>query len=287
MRSLLNANNPLPQMLLAFIFFLLVALLYTGQGLSDASKTLLTVTSFVFGFYINSLITQSRSRHAKIVESLREEGGYIKALYYMTDGVFPEQIVRKEKEFIDEYLMAGMDYRTIDISKTSPEFRRLFNHIMSIQAETKQQDVTWGHLVRIIGEISKSKSRIEALVKERVSAFEWMTLGILLSLVVYFVFSLNTGSLISILITSFISTALVMLIIVLHGLDTLSWKEEKWFWVPLEELFLGLDLLPYYPKILVDTKRLRLSKGQKVRLADYPNPYPDISDKIVTVYVKE
>jgi len=271
-------------MALAFIGFLTIALFYGGHGLSDSSKILLTVTSFVFGFYINSLITQSRSRHAKVVEALREEGGYIKAIYYITSGVFSREVIDAEREIIDEYLMAGMDYRVIDYAKSSPHFRNLFDHLMKVRSETKQQEVAWGHLVRILGEISKSRNRIEALVKERVSSFEWMTLTILLTLVIYFVYSLNTRSLASITITSFIATSLTMLIIILHGLDSLRWKEDKWFWTPIEELFLGLDLLPYYPKILVDTERLKLKKGQPVRLADYPNEYPDMAGKVVTIH---
>lgn len=270
-------------MLLAFVGFLTIALFYGGHGLSDSSKILLTVTSFVFGFYINSLLTQSRNRHAKVVEALREEGGYIKAIYYMTSGVFPREVIDAEREIIDEYLMAGMDYKVVDYVESSSHFRNLFDHIMKVSPDTKQQEVAWGHLVLILGEISKNRNRIEALVKERVSSFEWMTLTILLTLVIYFVYSLNSGSLVSIIITSFIATSLTMLIIILHGLDSLRWKEDKWFWTPLEELFLGLDLLPYYPKILVDTKRLKLKKRQPVRLADYPNPYPDMSGRIIKI----
>lgn len=284
MRKLLTSNNPTHLMVLAFLCFLGLALFSGGDGLTDASKILLTVTSFVFGFYINSLITQSRNRHAKVVEALREEGGYIKAIYYITSGVFPAKVIDEERKIIDKYLVAGMDYKVIDYAKSAPHFRELFNHIMKIEAQTKQQEVAYGHLVRIVGEISKSRNRIEALVKERVSSFEWMTVAILLSLVIYFVFSLNTGTMLSIAITSFIATALTMLIIILQGLDSLRWKEDMWFWAPLEELFLSLDLLPYYPKILVDTHRLKLKKGNPVRLASYPNEYPNMQGKVVTIH---
>lgn len=271
-------------MLFTFLGFLVLAFYYNGQGLTDSSKILLTVTSFVFGFYINSLINQSRNRHAKVVEALREEGGYIKAIYYITTGVYPTKIIDEERHVIDAYLVAGMDYKVIDYAKSAPHFRELFNYIMKIEAKTKEQEVAYGHLVRIVGEISRSRNRIEALVKERVSSFEWMTVAILLSLVIYFVFSLNSGSALSIIITSFIATALMMLIIILHGLDSMRWKEDMWFWEPLEELFLSLDLLPYYPKILADTNRLELKKGNPVRLAEYPHEYPDMQGKIVTIH---
>ena len=287
MRKLFNVSQPTPLMIIAFFAFLVVARLYHGHGLSDSSKILLTVTSFVFGFYINNLITQSRSRHAKIVEGLREEGGHIKAIYFMVHSVFNKE-AEAELAVIDEYLMTCMDYKSVDYAKSAPAFRKLFEHTMKIEPKSgdAQQGMTYSHLVRLVDEISKARTRIEATVKERVSAFEWMTVAILLLLVIYFVFSLNSGGWVSAVITSFIATALLMLIIILNSLDSLEWKEDKWFWVPIEELFIGLDLLPYYPRILVDTGRLKLAEGKSVRLADYPHPYPDISDRKVNIHTE-
>lgn len=287
LKKLIRINSPLVYMLLAGLVFSTLAFVYEGRGkLDDGSKTLLTVTSFVFGFYINSLISQARSRHSKVVESLREEGGYLKAIYEMSKTSFSQGTMEKQKDAIDKYLMASMDYRTSDYSKSYPEFEQLYNCLLEMGPDTKQQDGAWGQIIRIISEISKARSRIETLVKERVSAFEWVVLLALLGLVIYFVFSLNSGGAVSVVLTACIATSLTMLPLILYKLDSLKWKEDKYFWQPIEELFKDLDLIPYYPKLLVDQKRLEIAKGETVRLAEYPNPYPDLSGKKITTYTE-
>ena len=280
LQNLVTLKNPLRYMLAIFLLFFLLAYSYHGKGsLGDASKILLTVTSFVFGFYVNNLITQARNRHSKVVESLREEGGYIKAIYLILKSSFENNKVTETRDAIDIYLIAGMDYKVYDYVMSAPQFAELYNKVMNLKPENKQQDGGWGQIIRVIAEISKGRTRIETLVKERVSTFEWLTTYTLLTLVIYFIYTLNSGTLLSIMITASISTSLTMLLIVLYSLDSLRWKEDKWFWDPLKELFTSVNLIPYYPKILVDTGRVKLVRDQPVRLAEYPYPFPDMKDK--------
>jgi hypothetical protein len=49
----------------------------------------------------------------------------------------------------------------------------------------------------------------------------------------------------------------------------------------LHRLFQNLGLLPYYPRVVVTERRAKVNG--RVRLADYPNPYPDISGKVVSI----
>ncbi len=284
----LKANNPLTWLILLGVLFSGLSLVYGGVGrLDDRSKTLLTVTSLVFSFYVNSLISQARSRHNKIVESLREEGGYIRAIYEMSKSSFDNETVDGCRQVIDRYLMASMDYRPDDYSKSYPQFRDMYDFLLDMGPENKKQDGAWGQIIRVASELSKARSRIETLVKERISAFEWAILTILMSLVIYFIFNLNYGDMVSAIVTSAIATSLSMLPIILYKLDSLRWKEDRWFWEPLEELFKSLDLVPYYPEILLDAGRLKTKKGEKIRLAKYPNLYPNMEGKRVRVHIEE
>ena len=283
--SFVTLKNPLRYLLIFFLFFAVAAYIFRGRGaLSDSSKTLLTVTSFVFGFYINNLISHARNRHGKVVESLREEGGYIKAIYFNLQASFSAEVAEGEQKIIDEYLTTSMDYRTYDYAKCSPQFEEMYKSLINLRPETKKQDATYGQIIRIISELSKNRTRVETLVKERISMFEWLIISALLAVVLYFVYALNSGTLLSVILTSLIATSITMLLVVLYSLDSLRWKEDKWFWDPLEELFTSLDLIPYFPKTLVDLGRVKPVKGHPVRLAECPYPYPNISDKKIILY---
>jgi hypothetical protein len=88
----------------------------------------------------------------------------------------------------------------------------------------------------------------------------------------------------SILIVSLLSAVLVLLLLVLSELDSLRWQEKNWIWQPLSELFTELGLIPYFPEALFKEERLKIKHFEhlkKVRIASYPNPYPDMKGKTV------
>lgn len=81
------------------------------------------------------------------------------------------------------------------------------------------------------------------------------------------------------ILTILLSTSSFIFILILRDLDGLFWKEQDWIWEPLNQLFSELDLIPYYPVDVIKQKRAKLEKGLKIRVAYYPNPYPDQSGK--------
>jgi uncharacterized membrane protein HdeD (DUF308 family) len=279
-RKLINPKSPLYYLFIFLIIFAGAATMIHGAGsLDDNSQTLLAVTSFVFGFYVSDLLSNARSSHIRVVESLREEGGSIRAIYFSVKSCFDSNTVNAVRKKIDQYLMAGMDYRVYDYAKSSEQFVDLYSYIMQIDPKTPQQINAHGQITDIIGRMSENRGKVETMVKERVSPFEWLTISTMLTLVLYFVYNLNSGTILSVILTSTIATSLTMLLVVLYGLDSFRWKEDKWFWSPLEELFESMDLIPYYPEVLVTAGRIKLEPGKPVRLATYPNPYPDITNK--------
>jgi len=65
-------------------------------------------------------------------------------------------------------------------------------------------------------------------------------------------------------------------------------RSRSWEWEKREEssqsnaqLFEEMNLLPYYPKGVLVSGRAKISRGQKVRVAIYPNPYPNFEGKII------
>jgi len=64
-------------------------------------------------------------------------------------------------------------------------------------------------------------------------------------------------------------------------LNNLKWQKTIWTWQPLHNLFKNLDLIPYYPKPVVDRGEAKIEKGELIRLANYPQSYPDMTKKVI------
>ena len=67
----------------------------------------------------------------------------------------------------------------------------------------------------------------------------------------------------------------------LRQLDRLVWHEAASIWGPTTRLFRSIGRDPYIPRLVIDTGRY-VPTG-RVRVVDYPDPYPDRSQKVVTV----
>ena len=77
---------------------------------------------------------------------------------------------------------------------------------------------------------------------------------------------------------------LVTLMILLRRLDLLRWHERVTIWEPTTRLFRSMGHDPYVPREVIDNGRYRPTG--RVRVVDYPDPYPIRATKIVTVEVR-
>ena len=89
------------------------------------------------------------------------------------------------------------------------------------------------------------------------------------------------GALWGAVVAGALTGTLVTLLIVVRQLDRLVWHEQASVWEPTSRLFRSMGRDPYVPRLVIDTGRF-VPTG-RVRVVDYPDPYPDRSRKIVTV----
>ena len=73
-----------------------------------------------------------------------------------------------------------------------------------------------------------------------------------------------------------------MMLIVLYKYDNLRWGKNEWVWKRLPVTFASLGLKPYFPDAIFRYGESTKPKGI-IRVANYPNKYPDMTGKIVTV----
>ena len=84
------------------------------------------------------------------------------------------------------------------------------------------------------------------------------------------------------LVAGVLTGTLVTLLIVLRQLDRLVWHEQASIWEPTTRLFRSHGARPLRAAP-GDRQRAATSRPGRVRVVDYPDPYPDRSRKVVTV----
>lgn len=271
------------QILLVFVATIFLGFLFkNSEGLSENYKTLLTVSSFLFTFYITFLIDSYRTRHNKIFELLRLDMGIYSSLYEMSK-VFNLGVQNEVRRLIDEYLIVQIDYYLEDFKFSNKAFRNLFNYVTQIECSDKSQEVAYGHMLRILSDSAKNRAQVETLVGERLLNFEWLMIFSLFGTITFFLFKINIGTLSSLLILAILTTALATLIFIIARFNYLTWKRDMWVWEPLIMHFKSMELLPYFPQNVLSETNLKFLGGEKIRIAKYPNKYPDMRGKNIEI----
>lgn len=265
-----------------FIIFLVFSLLYKGPGLDDKMLLLLSVASFLFGFYISFAIGRAKERQGKVLEQLSYGDGILIScsIQMRTYGL---ETQKSFVQMIDRYLTTTIDYRLVDIIESSDEFFDILKFVTQLKPKNEAQIETRSKIINAFSDLSKERTVLEIAARDRLSIFEWVILFSLFCLILFFIFSIQQSSATADVITALLAAILAMLMTLLYRYNTLTWKEDVWLWQPLTRTFRMLGLLPYFPDEAVNQHRITLPKDGPYRLAHYKQPYPQVKDKEIEI----
>jgi len=274
-------RNIKPHYLVIVVFLLSFALdfLYKGSGLSDDLNVVLSVSSFIFGFYIILAVTRAKEKQDSIRRQLRlADGLFVSCNIDMK--VFPEEIRKKFLKKVDNYLISTVDYKLSDIEKTSNLFYELYEYTTnSIKPNNDLQKNSIQRVCESLYELTKERTLLEVLSKNKSSKLEWGLIISLFIVILFLIFNLNISGVFGSLLIATLVSSLSSILLILYRYDNLAWQESRWVWEPLTRTFLLLGLKPYYGEYLIKQRRFKIPKGIDYRLAHYPNPYPNMEGK--------
>ena len=267
--------------IVVFLSSFILDYLYKGSGRGDDLNVVLSVSSFIFGFYIILAVTRAKEKQDSIRRQLRlADGLFVSCNIEMK--VFPEEIRKKFLKKVDNYLISTVDYKLSDIEKTSNSFYELYEYTTnSIKPNNDMQKNSIQRICEFLKELSNERTLLEVLSKNKSSKLEW---GLIISLfitILFLILNLNISGVFGSLLIATLVSSLSSILLILYRYDNLAWQESRWVWEPLTRTFMLLGLKPYYGEYLIKQKRFKIPKGIDYRLAHYPNPYPNMEGKVV------
>jgi len=260
----------------------ILAIFFPGRSLSESVRTLLSVSSFLFGIFVAFSISDRHGRLKEIRIQLREGDAFIFELYKHS-AVFGKKAQDMCRSLLDDWVIATIDYKLEDFHKARGKFNALYDFVFALKPANNKQNVAYSKMIDTLKEMNKENKKMRYLVTDRISFSEWGSILTLSGIILFCLFYINSGTLSSMTLTVLLAVTLTLLVLVLRDLDQLYWKEQKWIWDPLIDLFHELDLLPYFPDDVFVRKRVKLQSGLKYRVGKYAHPYPDMTNKKIEV----
>ncbi|NQV12603.1 hypothetical protein HQ524_04535 [Candidatus Uhrbacteria bacterium] len=267
----------------AYIGFMALAITLNAHVTSDVIDVVLTIATFTFAIFLAFSVSIQSNRLNNIRKLLRASDAHLLTLYLLSKqlGVATQSRCRK---MIDELLVTQIDYKLHDIEYTTHKVVELQQFVFSIKPKNERQSTLFSSMISSANDIMEGHKDLIHSVNNKVLPIEWGVLTVL-SLVIWFcLYSLNDGTTFALVVIPLLSTAFLLLLLILREMNSLRWQEKHWDWDPLISLFKELALKPYFPAPVFTEKRLTKKDIKEIgpyRVATYPKPYPDFTGKKV------
>jgi hypothetical protein len=239
-----------------------------------------SMAAFLFGLLLAFTIVRMRERLVLVQDLVAKGDASLFSIHQMM-AVFPADDRAHIRDLIDEHLTDQIDYRLVDYHLASESYFKLIRAVYDINPRTPQEEAVYKELVALCISMNSDRALVEAATGQALSPIEWIGLLLLLLLLLALIAVLPGGTLLGALVAGTLAGTLVTLMFLLRKLDLLRWHERVTIWEPTTRLFRHMGRDPYVPRHVIANSRYRPTG--RVRVVDYPDPYPIRSTKIVTV----
>tara|TARA_Y100000310_G_scaffold163917_1_gene163800 strand:- start:72 stop:833 length:762 start_codon:yes stop_codon:yes gene_type:complete len=229
----------------------LASYFFPGIGNDPRVQNSITFIGILFGIIVGFFIADLYSRYQGIRDNSGTEASALRGFYLYSKVLAKENNKKKwlkdvEKR-IEKYIHKFMPLQWENYSETEKEFIELGKSIEEIQYEGSKSAETFASLLDSRSKHSDARENLVMFGKDKLSLGEWLITSFLGSLLLISLFYVKDTSLVSILFTGAITSAILLLFIVLRDLNNLNFGENAVSIEPYERV---LDIIgkPRYYK---------------------------------------
>jgi len=214
-----------------FFGFLAITFILNGVVLQPANLTLLTINSFLYGFYVSPILTGQKQRIDELHKTVRAEANSLFDILIKTKKL-PRRTRNAIQAMIDDYIQASFKERKP--AEGEDEYEKLISYCLDYEGENKDQmDKILANLV----DNQKNRSQLSMQLSNKVYSNEWWITLVLYSITTGFVLMIAVKEVwIMHVVKALLCTGLSMLMISLLKLSTLTHKKARHIWDPLDRL---------------------------------------------------
>lgn len=269
-----------PSALAGLLIALASLLVGPRRGDVRVDVALASMAAFLFGVLLAFTIVRTRERLG-LVQDLVAKGNSSLFSIHQAVAVFDAAERDHIRRLIDEHLTDQIDYRLVDYHRAMPSFLGLTDAVYALRPADRQQEGVYKELVALNMSMTSDRALIEAATGQALSPVEWTGLFLLLLLLVALIAVLPGGTVLGAVVAGVLASTMVTFMVLLRRLDQLRWHEQVTIWEPTTRLFRSMGSDPYVPRDVITSGRYRPTG--RVRVVEYPDPYPIRSSKVVRV----
>jgi len=229
-------------------------------------RTMISVATFLFGFFISISFSMILSRASNLRDSLANETSRIVSLFKYSK-FFGETFSRKITERIDGYTIATL--RNYDHYEVGREFLyEIYEDLKNIAITTEIQKTYLSSFLTTLNEFESMHEKIEALTSEKMLFAMKLANYALAGLLIFLLF-LNRGNIFTDILFVMLSTVIIFILLIIEDYESLNIGDYTANVSNSEQIFDLIGKERYYSYSILG--RISLEKGRIYRIGIY-NP---------------
>ncbi len=216
---------------IVFIAFLLILTHIKRVTLTSGQLTLFSVNSFLYAYYLGPILGAQKARVDDLSNTVRSENMVMLDILAQAH-LLPAADRKALKTRVAAYLDSIIG--NPDVGAENEHYDALLQFLTQ---EKYRSNSTMGTILARFTKTQENRDKISLQLARRMFSHEWMVLLVLFMITIYFIVQVDYGkSLLFTVIAALLCTGLSLLIFILAKYATLTHKQAKQIWKPLEKL---------------------------------------------------
>lgn len=274
---------------LAFVGFIALLFIIPAQIVAIDISNILTSVTVIFAILGGFFLATTLNNYSSIQGLIASETAGLISLCSFVKKIDPS-LDEELRDAVDKYLIAQFDYELHDyMDNTWKEF----NEILKVTDRIKKinpsifgkvpvyaTDIFAGFMA-VRGNLLENRQAITLVSRRIMDPLNWVILIILAVINTIILYSIRDYSLTSSVLTVVLSTATVLILLLLNEIDSDRFAEEKLAFGIYERVFKEIGKMPYYPENSIKEGRVKPPE-KEYRIGKYFN-FPKSFEKTIEI----
>jgi len=230
-----------------FVSFL-AAYLFPGIGDDTRVQSSITFIGILFGIIVGFFIADLYSRYQGIRENASIDSSCLSTFYYMATilGQKNKKWLGNVETRIHKYIKKFMPLPWEKYSETEKEFGAIGDSLRELKYTTDKENETYANILAVYSQHSDAREKLVMYGKDKLSWGEWLVSLFLGFLLLASLFYVKDTSLVSTIFTGAITSAILILFIVMRDLNNLNFGESAVSIEPYERVLDAIGKPRYF-----------------------------------------
>lgn len=233
---------------IAIIISFAASFSFPGIAKDETIQTSINFIGILFGIIVGFFIADLYSRYQGIRQNAAADSSCLSTFYFLATilGEKNKKWLKEVEDAINRYIKKFMPLPWDRYQETEKNFTEIGETLQKLKYTTNKENETYSNIVAVYSEHSTAREKLVMFGKDKLSWGEWLVIILLGGLLLASLFYVKDATLTSNVFTGALTSAILILFIVIRDLNNLNFGENAVSIEPYERVLDAIGKPRFY-----------------------------------------